>query len=161
MPTQSLIPQPSSLLGAFDRDPFSPMQRELDRLMGDFWRMPELRSKGSDGARLWPSLEIRETEKDYHVTADLAGLEQKDIQIDLNDNVLVLQGERRDTHSESSEGRCYTERSYGRFERRIPLDQEVDADRVEARIKNGVLDIDIPKSQHAQSKAHRIQVKPG
>lgn len=161
MPNQSLIPQRSSTPGAFERDPFASMRRELERLTGDFWRLPEVRSFAADGQKPWPSLELRETDKAYHVTADLAGVEQKDLQIDLNDNVLMLQGERRDERSAASDDRCYTERTYGRFERRIPFDQEVDADRVEARIKNGVLDIEIPKSERARSKAHRIEVKPG
>lgn len=161
MRSQNLIPQRSSPPGTFERDPFTPMRRELERLVGDFWRMPELRSFAADGMKPWPSLEVRETDKAYHVTADLAGVEQKDVHIDLNDNVLMLQGERRDERSAASDDRCYTERSYGRFERRIPFDQEVDAARVEARIKNGVLDIDIPKSEHAQAKAHRIEVKAG
>lgn len=161
MPNQSLTPQRSSTPRMFERDPFAPMRRELERLTGDFWRLPEMRSFAADGMKPWPSLELRETDKAYHVTADLAGVEQKDLQIDLNDNVLMLQGERRDERSSASDDRCYTERTYGRFERRIPFDQEVDADRVEARIKNGVLDIEIPKSERARSKAHRIEVKPG
>lgn len=166
MPNQSLTPQRSSTPGLFERDPFTPMRRELERLAGDFWRLPELRSFAGDGmkpllAAVWPSLEVRETDKAYHVTADVAGMEQKDVQIELNDNMLTLQGERRDERSAASDDRCYTERSYGRFERRIPFDQEVDADRVEARIKNGVLDIEIPKSERAQARTHRIEVKPG
>ncbi|MNQ46835.1 Spore protein SP21 [compost metagenome] len=161
MLNQSLVPQRRSPLGLFDRDPFASVRRELDRAVDDFWRMPELRAFGADGARAFPSLEVRETDKAYQVTADLAGFEQKDIQIDLDDNVLVLQGERRDAHSESAEGRCYTERAYGRFERRIPLDHEVEADKVQARLKNGVLDIEIPKSQQARSRTRRIEVKAG
>ncbi|AYG96267.1 Hsp20/alpha crystallin family protein [Brevundimonas naejangsanensis] len=166
MPDQSLTPQRSLTPGAFERDPFASMRRELERLAGDFWRLPEARSFAAESMKpwsavVWPSLELRETDKAYHVTADLAGVEQKDLQIDLNDNVLTLQGERRDERSAASGDRCYTERAYGRFERRIPFDQEVDADRVEARIKNGVLDIEIPKSERARSRAHRIEVKPG
>lgn len=166
MPNQSLTPQRSSTPGMFERDPFASMRRELERLTGDLWRLPEPRSFAPEGmkpwsAAVWPSLELRESDKAYHLTADLAGVEQKDLQIDLNDNVLTLQGERRDERSSASADRCYTERAYGRFERRIPFDQEVDADRVEARIKNGVLDIEIPKSERARSRTHRIEVKPG
>ncbi|MNH96722.1 Spore protein SP21 [compost metagenome] len=166
MAIQNLTPQRSPTPRAFERDPFASMRRELERLAGDFWRLPEARSFAPEGlkpwsAAVWPSLELRETDKAYHLTADLAGVEQKDVQIELNDNVLTLQGERRDERSAASDDRCYTERTYGRFERRIPFDQEVDPDRVEARIKNGVLDIEIPKSERARSKTHRIEVKPG
>ncbi|MNS48925.1 Spore protein SP21 [compost metagenome] len=159
MLNQSLVPQRRSPFSLLDRDPFTSVRRELDRAVDDFWRMPELRVFGADAARAFPNLELRETDKAYQVTADLAGFEQKDIQIDLDDNVLVLQGERRDEHSESGDGRYYTERAYGRFERRIPLDHEVEADKVQARLKNGVLDIEIPKSQEARNRTHRIEVK--
>jgi HSP20 family protein len=161
MLTQSLVPQRLSPLSLLDRDPFTSVRRELDRAIDDFWRMPELRTFGADGARAFPSLEVRETDQAYQVTADLAGFDQKDVQIDLTDNVLVLQGERRDEHSESGDGRYYTERAYGRFERRIPLDHEVEADKVQARLKNGVLDIEIPKSTQAQNRTRRIEVKAG
>lgn len=161
MLNQSLVPQRLSPLSLLDRDPFTSVRRELDRAVGDFWRMPELRAFGADGAHAFPSLEVRETDKAYQVTADLAGFDQKDVQIDLNDNVLILQGERRDEHSESGDGRYYSERAYGRFERRIPLDHEVEADKVQARLKNGVLDIEIPKSMQAQNRARRIEVKAG
>lgn len=161
MLTQSLVPQRLSPLSLHDRDPFTSVRRELDRAIDDFWRMPELRTFGADGARAFPSLEVRETDQAYQVTADLAGFDQKDVQIDLNDNVLILQGERRDEHSESGDGRYYTERAYGRFERRIPLDHEVEADKVQARLKNGVLDIEIPKSTQAQNRTRRIEVKAG
>lgn len=158
---QGLVPQRLSPLSLLDRDPFASVRRELDRAADGFWRLPELRVFGADGARAFPSLEVRETDKAYQVTADLAGFEQKDVQIDLDDNVLVLQGERRDEHSESDDGRYYTERAYGRFERRIPLDHEVEADKVQARLKNGVLDIEIPKSQEARNRTRRIEVKAG
>jgi HSP20 family protein len=161
MLNQSLVPQRLSPLSLLDRDPFTSVRRELDRAVGDFWRMPELRAFGADGAHVFPSLEVRETDKAYQVTADLAGFDQKDVQIDLNDNVLILQGERRDEHSESGDGRYYSERVYGRFERRIPLDHEVEADKVQARLKNGVLDIEIPKSMQAQNRTRRIEVKAG
>lgn len=161
MLNQSLVPQRLSPRALFDRDPFTSVKRELDRAVDDFWRMPQLRGFGADAARTFPSLEVRETDKAYQVTADLAGFEQKDVQIDLEDNVLVLQGERRDEHSESGDGRYYTERAYGRFERRIPLDHEIEADKVQARLKNGVLDIEVPKSKQAQSRSRRIEVKAG
>jgi HSP20 family protein len=90
----------------------------------------------------------------------LPGLERKDVELTLRDNALVLSGEKRQEHAEAEGGRTYTERAYGRFERVIPLEAEVDADRVEAVFKNGVLTVAVPKNPKAQDKSRRIEIRP-
>jgi HSP20 family protein len=148
-------------LSPFGRDPFTSFRHEMDRLFDDFFSPAEARTfGGSGGGLLRPSVDIAETEKAYTVTAELPGLEQKDVELNLRDNALVLSGEKRQETSESNGGRSYTERSFGRFERVIPLGDEVDADRVEAAFKNGVLKVTLPKNPKAQDKARRIEIKP-
>jgi HSP20 family protein len=148
-------------LSPFGRDPFTSFRHEMDRLFDDFFSPAEARTfGGAGGALLRPSVDIAETEKAYTVTAELPGLEQKDVELNLRDNALVLSGEKRQETSESNGGRSYTERSFGRFERIIPLGDEVDADRVEAAFKNGVLKVTLPKNPKAQDKARRIEIKP-
>ena len=96
------------------------------------------------------------------VTAELPGIDQKDIELDLSDNALTLRGEKRSERKEEQAGRRYSERSYGRFERTIPFAAEIDADKVEARCENGVLKITLPKNPKARDKTRRIEIKgPG
>jgi HSP20 family protein len=144
-----------------DTDPFMALQREVNRLFDDafrgfdtFGRLPSLASSRTNWG--WPSVEVTETERDIRVTAELPGLEEKDVEITLDDGVLTLRGEKR-SESEDKE-RQFSERFYGQFERSIALGAEVEEDKAEARFKNGVLTITVPKTERAQSKARRIAI---
>ena len=149
------------------RDPFGSFRREMDRLFDDFFAPVEGRSfagqpatrNGGAMAALWPSLDVDETDQAYVVTAELPGLDAKDVQLDLKDNALTLSGEKRSEHKEENGGRRYSERSFGRFERTIPFPAEIDADKVEARCANGVLTITLPKNAPARDQARRIQIQ--
>jgi HSP20 family protein len=101
-------------------------------------------------------VEVSETDKEIRVTAELPGLEERDVEVLLNGDVLTLRGEKRSETED--QGRHFSERFYGQFERRIPLDTEVEEDKVEARFKNGVLTINMPKTERAQTKAKRIAI---
>jgi len=105
----------------------------------------------------WPSVEISNGEKEIKVTAEVPGLEEKDIEVLLDDGVLTLKGEKR-SETEDKE-RQFSERYYGRFERRIPVGYEVKEDEVDARFKNGVLTVTLPKTEKAQSQVRRIAIK--
>ncbi|AMG72550.1 Hsp20/alpha crystallin family protein [Sphingopyxis granuli] len=105
----------------------------------------------------WPSVEISDGEKEIKVTAEVPGLEEKDIEVLLDDGVLTLKGEKRSETEDKD--RQFTERFYGRFERRIPLGYEVKDDKVDARFRNGVLTVTLPKSEKAQSQVKRIAIK--
>lgn len=153
-------------LSPFGRDPFTSFRREMDRLFDDFF-VPTLvpteqRSFGSGAAAttLRPSVEVAETDQAYTVTAELPGLEQKDVELNLRDNALILSGEKRQETSQDNGGLSYTERSYGRFERVLPFGEEVDPDRIEAKFKNGVLTVTLPKNPKAKEKARRIEIRP-
>jgi len=103
----------------------------------------------------WPRIEISESEKEVQVTAELPGLEEKDIQVELEKGVLAIRGEKK-TEMEDKD-RLFSERYYGRFERRIPLD-DIDQDKIDASFKNGVLNVTLPKSPTAQQKVRRIAI---
>jgi len=146
-----------------DSDPFMTLHREVNRLFDDVFRgfdqfgmgrFPSLASSRANWG--WPNVELSETDKEIRVTAELPGLDEKDVEVTLDDDVLTLRGERR-SESEDSE-RQFSERFYGRFERRIPLGSEVEEDKVEARFKNGVLTITMPKTERAQGRAKRIAI---
>ena len=144
-----------------DADPFMALHREVNRLFDDVFRGFDQFGMGrfpslASGRMSWPNVEISETDKEIRVTAEIPGLEEKDVEVLLDDDVLTLRGEKR-SETEDKE-RQFSERFYGQFERRIPLGTEVDQDKVEARFKNGVLAITMPKTERALSKAKRIAI---
>jgi HSP20 family protein len=148
-------------LAPYARDPFASFRREVDRLFNDFYAPAEARSlAGAHGEGLWPSVDVIEAGPDIKVTAELPGLALDDIEIELRDNALTISGEKKKEYAGENGGRAYVERSYGRFERTIPLAAEVDADRVEAKFKDGVLAVTLPKNEKARDKTRRIPVRP-
>jgi HSP20 family protein len=146
-----------------DRDPFLSLHREVNRLFDDAFRgfglgssLPALNGVSAFGGG-WPSVEISDGEKELRVIAEVPGVEEKDVEVLLDDGVLTLKGEKRSETEDKD--RQFSERYYGRFERRIPLGYEVEPDRVDARFKNGVLTVTLPKSAKAQSRVKRIAIK--
>ncbi|KAA0687926.1 Hsp20/alpha crystallin family protein [Neorhizobium sp. P12A] len=144
-----------------DRDPFLSLHREVNRLFDDVFRgfgsgLPSFATTSGPGSN-WPSVEISDTDKEIRITAEVPGLEEKDIEVLLDDGVLTLKGEKRSETEDKD--RQFTERYYGRFERRIPLGVEVREDEVDARFRNGVLTITLPKDEKAQSQVKRIAIK--
>ncbi|RYD63709.1 MAG: Hsp20/alpha crystallin family protein [Verrucomicrobiaceae bacterium] len=101
-------------------------------------------------------MELSETDRHITVTAEVTGLEEKDIDVLLDDGVLTLRGEKRSETEDN--GRQFSERYYGRFERRIPLGYEVEEDQVTAEFKNGLLTVTLPKSASARSRVKRIEI---
>ncbi len=140
--------------------PFLTLHREMNRLFDDVFRGFDLTPFGSDrffnrvGGN-WPSLEVAETDKEIKVTAELPGLEEKDVKVELANGVLAIAGEKK-TETEDKDRR-FSERSYGRFERRIAV-EDVDEDKISAAFKNGVLTVTLPKVAQAQSKVKRIAI---
>jgi HSP20 family protein len=138
------------------RDPFAVLHDEIDRLFDDFARgfdLPSFVGRRSG----WPSIDLREDEKKFYVEAELPGMDEKDIEVLLTDNVLTIRGEKRAEHQD--EGRQYwTERYVGQFERRLQLPAEVQADEVKATFKKGVLRLEIPKAPEVQARSRRIPI---
>jgi HSP20 family protein len=142
--------------------PFLSLRQEMDRLFDDFIA-PTTTGRAyaaGDNGNLCPCVELKENDKAYTVTVELPGLEMKDVHVDLRDNVLAIGGEKKDERQGQEAGTHYSERLYGRFERRIPLTQEVDAEKVEAKFRNGLLSVELPKNPRAQEATRHIQIKP-
>jgi HSP20 family protein len=141
-------------------DPFLTLHREMNRLFDDVFRGFDIAPFGSFGGmgRMagWPSVEVSETDKDIRVSAELPGSEEKDVEVLMSDGVLTIRGEKRSEVEDKS--RAFSERTYGRFERRIPLGWEVEEDKVNASFRNGVLTVTMPKSAKAAAKARRIAI---
>jgi HSP20 family protein len=161
MPNRDLTPWTGSRgLTPFERDPLTSFHRQVDRLFDNFFAPLEPRSFGAaSAAGTWPSIDVHETDQTYKVTAELPGLEQKDVEVSLRDNALTISGEKREEHKTEDGGRTYAERTFGRFQRTIPLETEVDADKIQASFKNGVLTVEAPKNPAAKDKTRRIEVR--
>ena len=138
-------------------DPFLTLHREMNRLFDDVFR-------GFGGTSLsplmegrfgWPKVELSETDKVLTVSAELPGLSEKDVQVEIANGILTLRGEKRAEREEG--GRYFSERYYGAFERQIPLDG-VEEDKAEVSFKNGVLTVSLPKSEKEGSGVKRIAI---
>jgi HSP20 family protein len=137
-------------------NPFMSLQREIDRLFDDFTRgFPTL--AGSGGTTLMPSMDVTETDKEIEITAELPGLEETDVQINLSDNLLTIRGEKQAEKEQKDKNYRLVERSYGSFERTLELPEGISADAIKANISKGVLKVTVPKPAPAQAK--KIEVK--
>ena len=142
-----------------ETNPVLTLHREMNRLFDDVFRGFDLAPFGtdrfSDRGMGWPNIEVSETDKEVQVTAELPGLEQKDVEVEFANGVLAIRGEKK-TETQDKD-RLFSERYYGRFERRIPVD-EIEQDKVSASFKNGVLTVTLPKSPSAQQRVRRITI---
>jgi HSP20 family protein len=139
-------------------DPFFNLQREINRVFDDTWRGLDLASTRHGRDPLgWPSIELQEDDKQLTVVAELPGMDEKDIEVMLENDVLVLRGERRSEREDAN--RQFSERYYGRFERHIALPVEVQADKIDAQYRNGLLTVAMPKAENARSRARRIPIR--
>jgi HSP20 family protein len=131
-----------------DEHPFFTLHREMNRMFDDVFRGSGLAPFGSSQAMeglSWPQIDIDETDKEVRITAELPGLDEKDISLEIANGVLFISGEKK-SESEDKDRR-FSERYYGRFERRIPL-EDVDEDKASAVFKNGVLIINAHQRDH-------------
>jgi HSP20 family protein len=126
----------------------------MDNLLGSFfgdWELPGL------GRHAWPALDVAETEDGYVVKAEVPGCKADDINIEIHGNVLSISGEKKEEQEKKEKGYYHVERSYGSFRRDINLAGDVDADKIEAACKDGVLTVTLPKSE--KTKPTRIKIK--
>lgn len=132
--------------GERDWSPLSSFRREVDRLFDDFFRTPSFGSFGS--VTSWPSIEVKDAEREVVVTAEVPGMNEKDVELLLDNGMLTIRGEKKGERDE----RGYSERWYGRFERQIPLPASVDEEHCKADFRDGVLTIHLPKSAEAEDR---------
>jgi len=137
--------QPSSLLQQFNNEINHMFMRDMNGT-----------TSAADSRRM-PAVDIRETDDDYRIEAEMPGIDPQAIEVTLDGNVLTLVGERSDGSEDDTGTLRHGERSYGRFERRFTLPETADADRIEARAEQGILKLSIGKK--AGSQARRIEVR--
>ena len=140
-----------------DRDPFLTLHREMNRLFDDVFRGYGFSNAGSliESNRAWPRIEVTDTGRAMTVSAELPGLMEKDVQVEIADGLLSIRGEKRAERND--EGRYFTERFYGSFERQIPF-ENVEEDKVKADFRNGVLIVTLPKSTQSNQNVKRIAI---
>ena len=162
----SLFSAPPGLLtGAFMSDPFGFMRRmseEMNQIFesGGFGgAVGKVGGSGQMGVTGWmPQVEVRQRDNELVVRADLPGLEPDDVQVEVENNVLTLSGERRQEEEDEGEGYFRSERSYGSFYRAIPLPEGVKEDDVKATFDRGVLEVRVPMPEEQQRRGRRIQI---
>ena len=135
------------------------MQEDMDRVFGSFFGQPWRAGAGTQGLTGWaPSVDVYETDKEIVVKADVPGVEPEDLELYCTPDAVVLRGETRHG-DERQEGNIHrTERSYGRFERQIPLPPGTRPDEAKANFRNGVLELRIPKTEEARQRMRRIPI---
>jgi HSP20 family protein len=127
---------------------------EMDNLLGRFfgdWDWPVLSHTH------WPALDVAENENNYVVKAEVPGCKADDINISVHGNILTLSGEKKEEQEKKEKGYYHIERSYGSFRRDISLGGDINAEKIEATCKDGVLTLTLPKSEKA--KAIKVKVK--
>jgi HSP20 family protein len=142
------------------------MQEDMDRVFGSFFgqpwglgRSPAWGGEGTQTLTGWaPSVDVYETDKEIVVKADVPGVEPEDLELYCTEDAVVLRGQTRH-EDERQEGSIHrTERSYGRFERQIPLPPGTRPDEAKANFRNGVLELRIPKTEEARRRMRRIPI---
>ncbi|HOK95346.1 MAG TPA: Hsp20/alpha crystallin family protein [Anaerohalosphaeraceae bacterium] len=148
-----------------DEFPLMSLQRRMNRLFDDFFgdfgdfSLSPFRSLARGANEFIPRIDVTENDTEITVTAELAGMDEKDIEITLQDDVLTIKGEKKAEREEKDVNRYLCERSYGSFCRAIELPAEIQQDKIEATCKKGILTVRLPKTPAAQSKAKKIEVK--
>ena len=151
-------------------DPIAALHREMDRAFVDVFRhfgsgglleprWPSLRTLDETAALLRPQLDISEGAKAYTLRVEVPGVEKGDVTIQVEDDTLLIRGEKKQEKEESDESYHCVERSYGRFERMLSLPEDADAEGVAARFKNGVLKVTIPKRAAPEKAGRAIEIQ--
>jgi HSP20 family protein len=137
--------------------PYRTSNDPFDRLFDSLWGASGGGNRGGSLMRA-PETDVVETEKEIRVVTEMPGLKPDDVEVDVENNVLTIRGEKREERTEGEAGGKYhlAERRYGTFARSFVLPRDVDAERIEAGFEHGVLTVRIPKSERAQRR--RIQV---
>ena len=145
-------------------NPFEALHRQMNELFDNFFedfnvpRMPSLWRGDEELNTLAPRFDVSETDKAISVTAELPGMEEKDIELTLEDNVLTVKGEKKEESEEKKKDVYISERRYGRFQRVLPLPTGIQEDKIKAKFKKGILKVTLPKTEESRKQGKRIEV---
>src|SRR5947207_1281761 len=150
-----------------DTDPFLQMRREMNRLFDDVFSgfggfgLPGAFAPALQQMPVAPKIDVSETENEIQIKAEMSGIDQNNVEVLLEDDRLIIRGEKKEEREEDDKDRNYhvRERVQGAFSRTLPLPFAPDPNQVKAEFKNGVMTITIPKPQEVKQKQHRIEVQ--
>ena len=137
----------------------SSLQTEMNRLFNTVFDQPTTGGNGGQGRRWVPAMDLLETKEHFVLRADLPGMRQEDVSIELEDNVLTVSGERKAEHEDRQEGYYRVERAFGSFSRSLTLPKGIDPAAVTANFSDGVLEVRIPKPE--ETKPRKISIAVG
>lgn len=152
--------------------PFDTLRQEVDRIFEDFTRglgrfpmgrrmldlEPLTRFEGG-AAFAAPAIDVVEKDSEYVISAELPGLDEKDVDVSVSDDMLTIKGEKKEEKEEKAKNYYLSERRYGSFQRSFQLPSGVDADKIDASFQKGVLTVTLPKTPEAQKKEKKIAIK--
>lgn len=145
-----------------DDHPFYSLQRQMNSLFDDFFTGFDITPRGFAAGGFggfMPSIDVKESEKEFTIRAELPGVDEKDIDVTVANDAVTIKGEKKEEKEDKGKNYYYMERSYGSFNRVIPLAAETEAGKAEASFKNGILNITIPKSSSAKAKGTKVPIK--
>lgn len=145
----------------FTTHPFTLMRRmsdEMDRMFSEAFGGFQGGQSGGAGGSWSPAIEVKQQGDQYIVCAELPGLNKDDVKVELQENALIIQGERKFEHQENTGGVHRSERRYGQFYRAVPLPEGVEPDKARARFENGILEISVPVAQQ-QNQRRQIPIE--
>jgi HSP20 family protein len=137
----------------------SSLQTEMNRLFNTVFDAPAAGGNGGQARRWVPAMDLLETEEHFVLRADLPGMREGDVSIELEDNVLTVSGERKAEHEDRQEGYYRVERAFGSFSRSLTLPKGIDPESVTAHFDSGVLEVRIPKPE--ERKPRKISIGVG
>jgi len=144
-------------------DPFRDLQLEMNRLFDDvFSGVPVSLRRMDRGASLGafaPRVDVSETDKEVKISAELPGMEEKDVTVEVDAETILIRGEKREEKEEKARNWHCREQTYGAFQRVIPLPVQVEGDKAKATFRKGVLAVTVPKKEDAQAKRKTIKIE--
>ena len=142
-----------------DGHPFERLHEEMDSLFDNFFSGFSMEPfEGRQARAFSPNIDVSETDKEIKVSAELPGMDDKDIEVNLSRESLTLRGEKKEEKEDRGKDYYHVERSYGSFTRTIPLPVEIESDKAEAHFKKGILTVKVPKSAKAIETKKKIQI---
>ena len=145
-----------------ENDPFLAMRREMNRLFDDVFGgfgLPTAFGPALRQMPVAPKIDVSETDNEIQVTAEMPGIDQNDVEVLLEDDRLIIRGEKKEEREDKDRNYHVRERVQGAFSRTLPLPFAPDPNQVKAEFRNGVMTITIPKPQEVKQKQHRIEVQ--
>jgi len=166
--TDKAAPAPSRAPASWQ--PFETLQREIDRVFEDFSRSFPFGGRLAHWAAPWqraaealdvsaPAVDVVEKNGAYEITAEMPGMDEKNIEVKLSDDILTIKGEKKEEKEEKDKNYYMSERRFGSFQRSFQLPAGVDQSKIAANFQKGVLTVTLPKSAEAQKQEKKIEVK--